>query len=89
MLARNDYRFEKDSEEKEFNKNYEKDSFIATVVDYFYGLYNRSAEFYNTFGYNLIDFFIKKSIKNLSGDVNAAVQNLLQLMMEHLFPFHD
>ena len=89
MLTQNDHQFKLENEEKEFNHQYEEDSFIAKVVDYFYGLYNRSAEFYNTFGYNLIDFFIKKSIKNLSDDVNAAVQSLLQLMMEHLFPVHE
>ena len=79
MLIQNNHHFEQDYEEKEFNNQYEKNSFITKVLDYFYGLYNRSAEFYHTFGYNLIDFFIKKSIKNLSGDINAAVQSVLQL----------
>ncbi len=80
------YCLNKDDRERQYNKIYEKNSFVARVVDYFYASYFRAAEFYRIFGFNLTDLFVDKQKDRLSDDINTSVHIIMQMMLINLMP---
>jgi hypothetical protein len=75
-----------DTRERKFNRLFEKNVFVLKLLDYFHLLYQRTAEHYRIFGHNLVELFVKEEVKRLSDDVNAAVLNIMQLLLGRLLP---